>query len=437
MFKKIIAAVLCATMLAGVAGCDLFAKDKDRDKARSNARKQENNAESEIEDLVDSLEKGFNDFDPDEILECTNWDESNEYYAYVYDRLNRNQITEIYGSYLVNIYEIIAKTIDFDYDIDDLEIDGDKATWEMQFEIMDWQPVFLEWRTTYDEAVSAVREQQDTVKYDLRIKFERVDGEWKVSSIYRIEDILSFTWAYPVTEEANEYFSTYANDYVEEDPGPPPYADLSPADFYHEAMVCYLSDLDANSEGILALEEECGIKTCVLYDIENDGIPELFYIRIDPLYHTLDFDRMSFTEYGGSAYGHGSSVTLGAPMNAEILLIWFTGDYFVITYGYDNNGAYTIKSEIAQFDLDDPNELSREAPDSGNANLINYYNYDSPIIPDEYMRMLRKHVNEAEAIFIKNWDITPDDPEYNVTNTPELNAMTYRQMHEYLENQIG
>ena len=37
---------------------------------------------------------------------------------------------------------------------------------------------------------------------------------------------------------------------------------------------------------------------------------------------------------------------------------------------------------------------------------------------------------------ISNWEFDPDDPEYPLSGMTPLELMSYRQMHEYLENQI-
>ena len=429
--KQVTAFVLCAAVLAGSAGCDIFANGKDK-KAKKGLSDEE-----AIEELVEDLQKGFNDFDANDVLGCTDWDSDDEYYAYVENAMDRDTLTEWYGEWVIDAYKIIASTIKFDYDLEDLEIDGDRATWEMKLKIMDWEPMFFEWYEYNDDALAALKNQKDTEKFKLRIKFSREDGEWLVSSIYRVEDILDFTSNAPYTDE---WYNTHSDDLwgepytgTETDP----YAGLSPEDFYQEAMKHYLEELDYDSEAILSLEKEYKIATCALYDFEGDGVPELIYIADDQNFRNLEYHVVGFRDFGTSWYIFGSNAMLKGPTKSDQFLIWIEGEDVVITYKYDDNGKTTIETQFFTNGDDFTGDCRRVIRDLNDPLAVDYYiNLDTKATRERYYEVIRGHVESADAVFISNWEFDPDDPEYPLSNMTPLELMSYRQMHEYLENQI-
>ena len=106
-YKKIIASILCIAFTAGFAGCDNTKKDREA-----------------ISEIIDQCEDAFKDDDAEAFLELTNWDEDDDKYQVAEELMNFDYSDE----YFIECYNLIFDTIEIDYDVDDIEVNGDKAS---------------------------------------------------------------------------------------------------------------------------------------------------------------------------------------------------------------------------------------------------------------------------------------------------------------------
>ena len=95
----------------------------------------------------------------------------------------------------------IASTINIDYDISTLIIDGDRAAIEVKYELADWEPLYLD--DTYancEEILSSLKSSDDTITIRSKITFEKVDGIWKMCQIYNLSEVMRFVYTTPVID---------------------------------------------------------------------------------------------------------------------------------------------------------------------------------------------------------------------------------------------
>ena len=117
-FKKATAVILCAAMTASVCACNSNKKSA-----------------SEIEKVLKEYEAALQETDGDAVLDLASWDEGDDDYA------NIEQLFED-ANYTIDMESFkgyIASTIKVNFDSEDIEIEGDKASVKVTYELVDWE----------------------------------------------------------------------------------------------------------------------------------------------------------------------------------------------------------------------------------------------------------------------------------------------------------
>lgn len=183
-YRRAAAAAISLLMIICISGCDIFGIKL---------------AEAEVSESLRLFNIALNDLDADDVRRLTDWTEEDSDYTAIEKMFYAQRSTENEGLYSCARY--IASTITIDYDISTLDINGDRASIEVEYELADWQPLYLD--DTYencDEILSSLKSSDDTIRIDSKITFEKVDGVWKMCQIYKLGEVMKFAYTTPVID---------------------------------------------------------------------------------------------------------------------------------------------------------------------------------------------------------------------------------------------
>ena len=183
-YRRAAAAAISFILVFCISGCDIFGLKK---------------AEVEVNETLRLFNKALNYLDADDVRRLTDWTEEDSDYAAIEKMFYADCFDENEGLYSCARY--IASTISIDYDISTLDINGDRASIEVEYELADWEPLYLD--DTYGdcyEILSSLKSSDDTIKIDSKITFEQVDGVWKMCQIYNLGEVMRFVYTTPVID---------------------------------------------------------------------------------------------------------------------------------------------------------------------------------------------------------------------------------------------
>ena len=164
MLKKSAAAVLAVSMVIGIAGCDIFGVRKEM---------------GAVDGVIKEYAKALQTLDEEKLLDLTVFDESDSGYDEIKDCF-------VFGGnaeYIMDVYEATASTIELNANSNSIRIDGDKASIDFDYSIVNWKPLFEGPGESSADLVKAIRKSNDLKSVKGGLEFTKVDGEWKISEI--------------------------------------------------------------------------------------------------------------------------------------------------------------------------------------------------------------------------------------------------------------
>ena len=183
IFKKVTAAVLAVATLAGFTGCENLKNKKNIDA---------------IIKVTDQYVEALSEMDHEAVLDLTDWDEDDDEYKDIKFVLGFEFITDtVLMDKICECYEYIASTIEYSYEDGRITIDGDDATLKIQYKMVDWKSVFAGSYASYDDALVALKNMDDTITVKDTLKFKKEKGEWKITKISKFNEAFSFVYALP------------------------------------------------------------------------------------------------------------------------------------------------------------------------------------------------------------------------------------------------
>lgn len=417
-FRKLTAVVLASSMLLGFAGCNKNEK----------AVKQ---IEGIMEDYVDAL----NDFDSEGVLDLTNWDDDDKDYEATEHLLDIDYIAKMDGDGFANCARYIASTIKIDYKSDAIEIDGDKASVKVKYELVDWETIYFnESCIDYMDVVDWLKGSRDTITVKGKLDFELEKGEWKISKISNLSKVFDFINVLP----------EFSNDpLVTENPPTDTEHSINPtgeapngtyfADSYDKAIDAYLDILETNK----SLIEDCElnyyqVNTCGLYDIDGNNIPELYVLCCEPnAVYACDLYIYSYNEFAGEAFPVIiiPNILYLAGGGGEFIM-YTTPDELVITYAHGEESLYTTETHVYDhnyLEIDSYYEEQRLNMDDDDYS----YTYDyfsgsgASLEKSAYEASLKPYVSNAEMVLSNHYYMRTGDVMYPLISVP-LNNMIFR-----------
>ncbi len=404
--KKATAVILCAAMTASVCACNSNKKSA-----------------SEIEKVLKEYEAAIQETDGDAVLDLASWDEGDDDYA------NIEQLFED-ANYTIDMESFkgyIASTIKVNFDSEDIEIEGDKASVKVTYELVDWEKEYFSVSRDPDDLLDKLKDSDDTAKIRGRIKLEKVDGEWKITDITNLGDVFFFCFSYPLIDQNPSIDNTVTT--------VPNETDFD--DYFNAAIAAYIELLESEEirTGIKNIEDNyTHLYPCGSYDIDKDGIPELYFIAGDDTpTHNGSLYIYDYDEYAGKAVcvvevpnvcyqaGDGGSVLLYTIPGGFVIQTATGGemDWHVNTCAYDLD--WFVIEEL-QYD----EEIVFDGDDYDSMRIENsYYSNEETITEEEYSVSLLSYINSANVMLANHYYITAGSNEAPLLDLPEVTLQSY------------
>ena len=438
-YKKVIASILCVACAAGFVGCDNTEKDREA-----------------ISKVIDDCADAFRDDDAEAFLELTCWDEDDKDYRQIEEYMNYS-IDEDYRE----CYDLIFDTIEIDYDVDDIEVNGDKASVKVKYEIIDLSEVDFKVANLNLTFMDAVKDTKETSSIKAKIDFELEKGEWKIKKITNLDKLFAFV----VMINPPEYVPTPVPDPTETQPTVPDPTDTQPvttepsettpttafADSYDKAIKAFIEILEQNRDAILAVESTFGIEPVGLYDLDGNGLPEFFLISDDGNEYSATLHIYEYNEYAGEAIEIITSPEFITQGQASSFMLYLTDKELIVTYTYGESYYLHVSTDmyalgereggIHKWDLCET--YAREIvtdydPETDTETTTRLFYHNSGICTEEeYMPAMKDFTARTVISLHQKFVLSSNDPEYGLLSKPSNRRYNYTTMHDYLESLIA
>ena len=327
-FKKALAAVLAASMLAGFTGCN-------------NEKKSVGQIENLMEEYVDAV----NDFDADRILDLTNWEDDSDEYENIKELFNESYIAQFDGTEFVNCVKQVASTVKIDYESDEFVFKDKKtASIKVKYELVDWDKVYFEdIYETYDDVLSALKSCKDVKTVSAKLEFELEDKEWKISKISKIDELMLFERLLP-------------NIMIDIDPvGTEPTTDIDPIQTEEFEDIEAVLDCLAYNETAIKKAEKIYNKGFVnIEDINEDGSFDVMFVAADNPNDDYSSGTLYICEYNHYAGEAVEMITIPEIVymaEGGSFVVFKTSNAIVITYCHGETSSRQVETFIYDYDF--------------------------------------------------------------------------------------
>ncbi len=421
MLRKTVAAFLAASMMVGVAGCDAFG-----------VRKEMGNVDGVIKDYG----KALSNLDEDKILKMTVWEETDKEYADFKDCFTFDANAEC----IWDVYATTAGTITLDYKGASIKVKGDKASVDVTYVIVDWKTLYNEQYSGADDLVKAITDSMNVITTEGSLEFEKDGNDWKISKITKLDELLEFGKKSP--NLTNKEMPTKPADDTDSTDGPAFPTGTQFADSYQKAIAAYLKVLDDNMAAITAVQETFRIDPVGIYDIDGNGIPELYFLACKDSSQVMNSSLFiySYNENAGEAlkqievpdiiYMAGSG---------GLFQMYATSNRLIITHAGGEDSDFKYWTEIYNFQWDLIASYRRNylydynAPED-QATTVKYYEEEAEITEEQYNKVFKEDANNAVIVLARNYTPSPSDVEYPLVSKPSFAMLSYESAYTYLES---
>ena len=421
MLRKTVAAFLAASMMVGVAGCDAFG-----------VRKEMGNVDGVIKDYG----KALSNLDEDKILKMTVWEETDKEYADFKDCFTFDANAE----YIWDVYATTAGTITLDYKGAGIKVKGDKASVDVTYVIVDWKTLYNEQYSGADDLVKAITDSMNVITTEGSLEFEKDGNDWKISKITKLDELLEFGKKSP--NLTNKEMPTKPADDTDPTDEPAFPTGTQFADSYQKAIAAYLKVLDDNKAAITAVQETFRIDPVGIYDIDGNGIPELYFLACKDSSQVMNSSLFiySYNENAGEAlkqievpdiiYMAGSG---------GLFQMYATSNRLIITHAGGEDSDFKYWTEIYNFQWDLIASYRRNylydynAPED-QATTVKYYEEEAEITEEQYNKVFKEDANNTVIVLARNYTPSPSDVEYPLVSKPSFAMLSYESAYTYLES---
>ena len=439
-FKKIIAGILCVAFTAGFAGCDSTEKDREA-----------------IGKIIDQCEDAFKEDDVEAFLELTNWDEDDKAYKVAADLLGFDYPDDYY----TECYDLIFSSIKIKYDIDDIEVKGDKASVDVKYVVLDCSEVTFKVYNLYYTYKDAIENTKETETIKGKIDFRLEKGEWKISKITNLNRLFSFKGLVNPVDylptppvDPTETLPT-VSDPTETQPVNTEPAGTTPttafADSYVKAMASFKVILERNKDSIQRTESIFGINAVGFCDLDGNGLPELFFIADDGNDYSASLHIFEYKEYAGEAVEIIMSPEIITQGQASNYIIYLTDKELIVTYTYGESYSFTVCSDMfalgdreggcEKWDLCDA--YSRETftdydPATDTETVTKHFSHNgTKLTEDQYMTEMKDFTNRTVISLSQKFVLSSNDPEYGLMSKPSCRTFGYGLAIDYVESEMN
>ena len=421
MLRKTVAAFLAASMMVGIAGCDAFG-----------VRKEMGN----VDGVIKEYGKALSNLDEDKILKMTVWEETDKEYADFKDCF----IFDANAEYIWNVYATTAGTITLDYKGASIKVKGDKASVDVTYVIVDWKTLYNEQYSGADDLVKAITDSMNVITTEGSLEFEKDGNDWKISKITKLDELLEFGKKSP--NLTNKEMPTKPADDTDPTDEPAFPTGTQFADSYQKAIAAYLKVLDDNKAAITAVQETFRIDPVGIYDIDGNGIPELYFLACKDSSQVMNSSLFiySYNENAGEAlkqievpdiiYMAGSG---------GLFQMYATSNRLIITHAGGEDSDFKYWTEIYNFQWDLIASYRRNylydynAPED-QATTVKYYEEEAEITEEQYNKVFKEDANNTVIVLARNYTPSPSDVEYPLVSKPSFAMLSYESAYTYLES---
>ncbi len=420
MLKKSAAAVLAVSMVIGIAGCDIFGVRKEM---------------GAVDGVIKEYAKALQTLDEEKLLDLTVFDESDS----GYDEIKDCFVFDGNAEYIMDVYEATASTIALNANSNSIRIDGDKASIAFDYSIVNWKPLFEGPGESSADLVKAIRKSNDLKSVKGGLEFTKVDGEWKISEIKYLAELLSFTEVRPNLE--NKDWPTMPTEDTEPTDEPTFPTGTQFADSYGKAINAYLELLEKNKTAIKEVEEQYHYNPVGVFDINEDGLPELLFLAsdgVEPAYMSTLY-VYTYNEFAGEAVKVievPNIIYMAA--DGGYFLLYKTPDRIIVTHAGGELVKFQYWTEIYNYNWNLIDSYRRviltEPTETEEIETFEYYEADHAITEEQYNKVFKEDLANTVVILAKNYTPEPYDVEYPLAGKPAYEFMGYETAYAYVKS---
>lgn len=435
--KRVISAVVCLAVVAGCTAC-------------TGPSKKDIQA---IEDTIEEYGDALRDADSEALLETTNWDDDDKEYLEVESLLQ----FDTQGDYAVKYYEGVADTITIDYDSDNIEIKDGKATIKVTYEIIDWEEVLdIIFMNNGGQIKDAFEEVEDTVKIKGKITLVKDGKEWKITKVTGLDEVFAFIDLKEIQDPDIKPTEPLPTD-VDVTPTPtstPTPAPTAPAVSYADVIKAAIHVLYEDQELIEDVEYAFDMNSTNVYDLNQDGYPELIYLAADSYMDGEAFDADLYLWTYIPSAGKYMCVLMQRDIiymaaDGGSFIVFTTDKNIVITYSGGEESDYHTDTLVYDFDFCGvahyrrDERLEYEPITQTYLYTYDYHEYDNEtnvndkeITENEYYSAVSGYINDAKYVVASNYTPQTNEIEYGLIAVPEFPMMYCYEAIEYLESSV-
>lgn len=435
--KRVISAVVCLAVVAGCTAC-------------TGPSKKDIQA---IEDTIEEYGDALRDVDAEAVLETTNWDDDDKEYLEVESLLQ----FDTQGDYAVKYFEGVADTITIDYDSDDIEIKDGKATIKVTYEIIDWEEVLdIIFMNNGGQIKNAFEEVEDTVKIKGKITLVKDGKEWKITKVTGLDEVFAFIDLKEIPDPDIKPTEPLPTD-VDVTPTPtstPTPAPTAPAVSYADVIKAAIQVLYEDQELIEDVEYAFDMNSTNVYDLNQDGYPELLYLAADSYMDGEAFDADLYLWTYIPSAGKYMCVLMQRDIiymaaDGGSFIVFTTDKEIVITYSGGEESDYHTDTLVYDFDFCGVSHYRRderleyEPITQTYLYTYDYHEYDNEtnvndkeITENEYYSAVSGYINDAKYVVASNYTPQTNEIEYGLIAVPEFPMMYCYEAIEYLESSV-
>ena len=435
--KRVISAVVCLAVVAGCTAC-------------TGPSKKDIQA---IEDTIEEYGDALRNTDAEALLETTNWDDDDKEYLEVESLLQ----FDTQGEYAVKYFEGVADTITIDYDSDDIEIKDGKATIKVTYEIIDWEEVLdIIFMNNGGQIKDAFEEVEDTVKIKGKITLVKDGKEWKITKVTGLDEVFAFIDLKEIQDPDIKPTEPLPTD-VDVTPTPtstPTPEPTAPAVSYADVIKAAIHVLYEDQELIEDVEYAFDMNTTNVYDLNQDGYPELIYLAADSYMDGEAFDADLYLWTYVPSAGKYMCVLMQRDIiymaaDGGSFIVFTTDKNIVITYSGGEESDYHTDTVVYGFDWNciahyrRDERLEYEPITQTYLYTYDYHEYDNEtnvndkeITENEYYSAVSGYINDAKYVVASNYTPQTNEIEYGLIAVPEFPMMYCYEAIEYLESSV-
>lgn len=375
--KQVIAASVSVAMLLGVAGCDMFGIRQDM---------------GVMYDRITRYNQALNNLDYETIRDLTDWTEEDSDYTAIETLFDTSYYGDIAGEGFVDCTKYVASTINIKFDVTGARIDGNFASLDVKYDLVYWQSVYSELHDSYEAVLDDLKSSQHVYTIESTITLENVNGsgDWRLCRINDLNELMSFVYTLPEVTAPEP----------EEDSG-----------LYDAAIDSYVYTLSYCMNEIEKTEAMFGVNTCGIYDIDNDGIPELYYLAEDREGMSCKLCVCYYLDFAGEAVeGITSHNFINVEYDNKEFSCFVTDKEIVIVHGTSEGETFSYVADVYGFDLNLNTRYYCAQqydydPATGEKVLVTRYlkGDSTDMTEEEFMNEVRDYTGRAQAVLLGNF----------------------------------